>query len=201
MTHLTHADWKPMSATNATKDSLLVAEDVWRSFGAAPALQGVGFTATAGEVTGLVGPNGSGQDDPVVDSCDSSRSRSGTGSHRWPRSDEGSTPSQKILGWVPDTFGFYENLTAHEYLGFAGAARRLSAPSAQARATELLEVVHLGAYSAQPVHVLSRGTKATPCLRERSRSPPERPTPRRTCRGIGSGESRRPFELGASFGQ
>ena len=115
-----------MSATNATKDSLLVAEDVWRSFGAAPALQGVGFMATAGEVTGLVGPNGAGKTTLLLILATllaPDRGLVRIGGHD-PMRDQ--LQVRKILGWVPDTFGFYENLTAHEYLGFAGAARRLS---------------------------------------------------------------------------
>jgi ABC-2 type transport system ATP-binding protein len=63
------------------------------------------------------------------------------------------------MGWVPDTFGIYDNLTCSEYLTFSGATRHLSPASADARAAELLELVHLEAHAARQVHLLSRGQK------------------------------------------
>jgi len=66
---------------------------------------------------------------------------------------------RKILGWVPDSMGFYDTLTTTEYLAFAGSARRLSMAAARARAVELLDLVHLAEFGDRQVHVLSRGQK------------------------------------------
>jgi ABC-2 type transport system ATP-binding protein len=63
------------------------------------------------------------------------------------------------MGWVPDVFGIYDNLTSTEYLTFAGEAYGLSRRDAAARARELLTVARLEEFADSPVHVLSRGQK------------------------------------------
>jgi ABC-2 type transport system ATP-binding protein len=64
-----------------------------------------------------------------------------------------------ILGWSPDVFGVYDNLTAREYLEFFAAAYLLPKRERRPRADELLETIHLTEYARSPVHVLSRGQK------------------------------------------
>jgi ABC-2 type transport system ATP-binding protein len=137
----------------------VVVDDVWRSFGPAPALRGVAFRASAGDVTGMVGPNGAGKTTLLLIvstllAPDQGRVRIG-----------GLDPAtetagvRRLLGWVPDAFGFYENLTTEEYLEFSGQARLLSKSRAHDRARQLLELVRLGEWANRPVHVLSRGQK------------------------------------------
>jgi ABC-2 type transport system ATP-binding protein len=137
----------------------VVARGVARRFGAVEAVRGIDLTAQAGEVTALVGPNGAGKTtlllvlatllvpdagevrvaghDPLTD-ADAVRAR---------------------LGWAPDVFGLYDNLTCREYLQFCGAAMRLGKAAARGRAAELLELARLVDQADQPVHTLSRGQK------------------------------------------
>src|SRR6476659_3301211 len=121
----------------------VTATGVRRSFGAVQAVRGIDLTARPGEVTALVGPNGAGKTtlllvlatllvpdagqvrvagfDPVLEP-DAVRAR---------------------MGWSPDVFGLYDNLTAREYVQFFADAYRLSAARARARAQELLELARL----------------------------------------------------------
>jgi ABC-2 type transport system ATP-binding protein len=64
-----------------------------------------------------------------------------------------------LTGWMPDSFGTYDTLTAREVLEFAASAYRLRRDRGEQRARELLELIHLADYSDLPVHVLSRGQK------------------------------------------
>ena len=147
-----------MTTAPAAGDGI-VATGVRRRFGDVEAVRGMDLTAAPGEVTALVGPNGAGKTtlllvlatllvpdagtiriaghDPVTDS-DAVRAR---------------------MGWSPDVFGLYDNLTAREYLEFVGAAYRMSATAAALRATELLATARLSEFADRPVHVLSRGQK------------------------------------------
>ncbi len=147
------------SVSAAASEHAVDVAGVRRSFGTAEALQGVDFTAAFGEVTGMVGPNGAGKTtlllilatllapdqglvriaglDPLINTAD----------------------VRRLLGWVPDVFGFYENLTAREYLAFSGEARRLSRKLAAERAATMLELVRMAEWADRPVHVLSRGQK------------------------------------------
>ena len=130
-----------------------------RSFGAVHALAGVDLDARPGRVTALIGPNGSGKTtlllvlagllvphaghvrvggfDPVTDG---------------PR-------ARARIGWMPDTFGTWDSLTAREVLLTFAAAYRLPRAAAEARVSELLETVHLSEFADRPASVLSRGQK------------------------------------------
>ncbi len=144
--------------TGGTGPAVLV-QGVWRRFGASEALRGVDFAAEAGEVTGMVGPNGAGKTTLLLILSTLLAPDQGVvrlGGHD-PMSDAAAV--RRIMGWVPDTFGLYENLTCNEYLVFSGATRQLSRDRAVARAAELLELVHLDALATKQVHLLSRGQK------------------------------------------
>jgi len=144
--------------TGGTGSAVLV-QGVWRRFGASEALRGVDFAAEAGEVTGMVGPNGAGKTTLLLILATLLAPDQGVvrlGGHDQ-MSD--AVAVRRIMGWVPDTFGLYENLTCNEYLIFSGATRQLSRAGAVARAAELLELVHLDAMATKQVHVLSRGQK------------------------------------------
>jgi ABC-2 type transport system ATP-binding protein len=142
-----------------TQTTGVVAEGVRRSFGDVQAVRGIDLTAHPGEVTALVGPNGAGKTtlllvlatllvpdggtvriaghDPLVD-ADAVRAR---------------------MGWAPDVFGLYDNLSCREYLVFCGRAMRRSRSDAAARAVELIERARLTDHVDRPVHTLSRGQK------------------------------------------
>jgi ABC-2 type transport system ATP-binding protein len=64
-----------------------------------------------------------------------------------------------LTGWMPDSFGTYDTLTAREVLEFAASAYRLRRDRGEQRARELLELIHLADHADLPVHVLSRGQK------------------------------------------
>jgi ABC-2 type transport system ATP-binding protein len=147
-----------METTDGTEHAVFV-QGVWRSFGGAEALRAVDFTASAGEVTGMVGPNGAGKTTLLLILATLLAPDQGVvrlGGYD-PMSEAAAV--RRIMGWVPDTFGIYENLTCSEYLIFSGATRQLSRAAAAVRATELLELVHLDALAAKQVHLLSRGQK------------------------------------------
>ena len=135
------------------------ARGVRRWFGEVEAVADIDLEAPAGQVTALVGPNGSGKTTLflvlatllVPDAGEVS-----VGGH-----DPVTEPDavRAMLGWSPDVFGVYDNLTAREYLEFFAAAYLLPKRERRARADELLETIHLTEYAGSPVHVLSRGQK------------------------------------------
>jgi ABC-2 type transport system ATP-binding protein len=146
------------TGTDSSQPAVFV-ERVWRSFGGAEALRGVDFKAEAGEVTGMVGPNGAGKTTLLLILATLLAPDRGLVrllGHD-PMSETGAV--RRVMGWVPDTFGIYDNLTCREYLTFSGATRRLPPAGAALRADELLALVHLEAHAATQVHLLSRGQK------------------------------------------
>lgn len=146
------------TGTDSNEHAVFV-QGVWRSFGGAEALRGVDFTAEAGEVTGMVGPNGAGKTTLLLILATLLAPDHGVVRLRGHDPMSETAAVRRIMGWVPDTFGIYDNLTCSEYLTFSGATRRLPPARAGARAAELLELVHLEAHGAKQVHLLSRGQK------------------------------------------
>lgn len=141
------------------KELGVAVRDVWRHFGVVPALSGVNLSAPYGQVTALVGPNGAGKTtlllilatlltpdrgEVAVAGLDPARDPDGVRSR---------------IGWMPDAFGVYDQLTVSEYLGFFADAYRLPRGTAADRVAELLTLIHLTEYAYRPVHVLSRGQK------------------------------------------
>ncbi|WP_246236437.1 ABC transporter ATP-binding protein [Actinomadura chibensis] len=67
--------------------------------------------------------------------------------------------ARDALGWMPDTFGVYDQLTVDEYLAFFADAYGLPKDERPRRIRALLSLVHLEDRLGQPVHALSRGQK------------------------------------------
>jgi ABC-2 type transport system ATP-binding protein len=133
--------------------------DVWRHFGTVPALSGVTLSAPYGQVTALVGPNGAGKTTLLL--ILASLLRPDKGEVRVAGADPVTDPYgvRASMGWMPDSFGVYDQLTVREYLGFFADAYRLKRSGVANRVAELLTLIHLAEYAYQPVHVLSRGQK------------------------------------------
>jgi len=133
--------------------------DVRRSFGPVQAVRGISLRAAPGEVTALVGPNGAGKTTLLL--ILATLLTPDAGELRVAGHDPVTEPDavRARMGWSPDFFGMYDNLTAREYLEFFAAAYRLPRAAARDRAAELLELARLAEYGDQPVHVLSRGQK------------------------------------------
>jgi ABC-2 type transport system ATP-binding protein len=137
----------------------VVASGVRRSFGPVQAVRGIDLTAAPGEVTALVGPNGAGKTTLLL--VLATLLVPDAGEVRVAGFDPVREPDavRARMGWSPDVFGLYDNLTAREYIRFFADAYRLGAARADARADELLELARLSEFADRPVHVLSRGQK------------------------------------------
>ncbi|WP_417233802.1 ABC transporter ATP-binding protein [Arthrobacter sp.] len=135
----------------------VVATSLARSFGTVQAVQAIDFTARPGEVTALIGPNGSGKTTLLL--MLASLLAPDAGGIRICGIDPVADPraARAQLGWMPDTLGVWEELTAHEILAMMGRLYGASKAAAAARADELLELVMLREFAARPARVLSRG--------------------------------------------
>lgn len=137
----------------------VAATGVRRSFGPVSAVSGMDLRAAPGEVTALVGPNGAGKTTLLL--VLATLLVPDAGQVRVAGFDPVREPDavRARMGWSPDAFGLYDNLTAREYVAFFAAAYRLGAARARTRSVELLELAGLTEYADRPVHVLSRGQK------------------------------------------
>jgi len=149
----------PPADALSTAPAGVVARGVRRTFGAVEAVRGIDLTAPPAQVTGLVGPNGAGKTTLML--VLATLLVPDAGDVRVAGHDPVTEPDavRARMGWSPDVFGLYDNLTAGEYLTFVGEAYRLGRARARARAHELLSLVGLPDWADRPVHTMSRGQK------------------------------------------
>lgn len=101
---------------NTTAIAGISARGISRHFGSVAAIRRIDFTAHPGEVTALIGPNGSGKTTLLL--ILASLLAPDSGDVRVAGFDP-CTDARRVrraVGWMPDTLGVWESLTAHEIL-------------------------------------------------------------------------------------
>jgi ABC-2 type transport system ATP-binding protein len=111
------------------------------------------------EVFGLLGPNGAGKTTTILMLLGLTEPASGTA--RVFGFDPVREPLQvkKLVGYLPEKVGFYENLTARENLMFITDLNGMSYKEGRLRANEVLEMVGLKDRADMTVNKFSRGMK------------------------------------------
>ena len=132
---------------------------VEKSYGAVRAMDGIDLEVPEGSVFGLIGPNGAGKTTSML--VISTLLSRDAGQVEVVGVDPEANPAavRKVLGYMPDSFGFYENLNASEYLDFFAAANKVPAAKRPALIADLLALVDLEQKAATDVNTLSRGMK------------------------------------------
>ncbi|WP_461189017.1 ABC transporter ATP-binding protein [Arthrobacter sp. Z4-13] len=147
----------PEAAGRPEPDGGITARAVSRSFGAVRAVDHMDFHAPAGKVTALIGPNGAGKTTLLLMLASLLAPDEGSISVGGldPRRHRAEVRSR--LGWMPDTLGVWESLTAREILTQMARFYRLPAQGIGQRVSEMLVRVRLEDLAEQPARVLSRG--------------------------------------------
>ena len=110
-------------------------------------------------VLGLLGPNGAGKS--TLMRILATITKATSGSVTWNGKDIARSPDElrAVLGYLPQDFGVYPNLTAIEFLEYMAAIKGMDAKSAQRRIDELLQVVNLIEAARRPLGGYSGGMK------------------------------------------
>ncbi|MFE6689391.1 ABC transporter ATP-binding protein [Streptomyces sp. NPDC057743] len=108
-------------------------------------------------MVGLLGPNGAGKSSLMRIAATVTRPTSGR--VRFHGEDAVARPNglRRALGYLPQDFGVYPNLTSREFLSYLAAAKGVSARTARARIDELLELVNLTEAVRRPLGTYSGG--------------------------------------------
>jgi len=110
-------------------------------------------------VLGLLGPNGAGK--TTLMSILATITRSTEGRVTWNGADVAANPDalRATLGYLPQDFGVYPNLSAVEFLEYLAAVKGLDAKSSKQRIDELLNLVNLTDVRKRPLGGYSGGMK------------------------------------------
>ena len=108
-------------------DIVIEAKGLTKRYGAAYAVDGVTFDVAAGEIFGLLGPNGAGKTTTILmllGLSDISAGQARVFGHDPMREP---LAVKRLVGYLPDSVGFYDNLTAAENLHYTARLMGLDA--------------------------------------------------------------------------
>ncbi|MBP7951264.1 MAG: ABC transporter ATP-binding protein [Verrucomicrobiales bacterium] len=145
-------------------DSAIHVENLHRTFDRIKAVDGITFAIPHGQVVGFVGANGAGKTTTMrilatLDYPTSGRAFvQGINVVLYPRK------VRSLLGWVPDSFGTYENMTVLEYLDFFARALNYRGAERVRRIQDVVEFTDLSPLCDRMVNKLSKGQGQRLCL-------------------------------------
>jgi ABC-2 type transport system ATP-binding protein len=130
-----------------------------KTYGSLVAVDHLDLSVPAGSIYGLIGPNGAGKTTTLSILSTLLAPTSGTAAVMGldPVGDQAEV--RRVLGYMPDFFGVYDDVKVHEYLDFFAAAYRVPASKRPAIVSDLLELVELSHKADSFVDALSRGMK------------------------------------------
>jgi ABC-2 type transport system ATP-binding protein len=110
-------------------------------------------------VLGLLGPNGAGK--TTLMNILATITRATEGTVTWNGAEVAKDPNalRAVLGYLPQDFGVYPNLSAQEFLEYLAAVKGLDATAARRRIDQLLNVVNLADVRGRPLGGFSGGMK------------------------------------------
>lgn len=143
----------------APEQTVIEVQGLTKRYEKAIAVDGITFTVGAGEIFGLLGPNGAGKTTTILMLLGLSDISAGTArvfGHD-PMRDPLSV--KRLVGYLPDSVGFYDNITAVENLHYT--ARLMGIPKAERerRIVEALARVGLKDVTDKKVGAFSRGMR------------------------------------------
>jgi ABC-2 type transport system ATP-binding protein len=134
-------------------------KDLTKNYGKATVVDHLNFHVKENEVFGLLGPNGAGKTTTILMMLGLTEPASGT--VRVCGFDPTREPIKvkRIVGYLPETVGFYDDLTARENLEFIASLNNISRADARRNVDSVLEMVGLTEQRDVITKKFSRGMK------------------------------------------
>lgn len=140
-----------------SNEILLEAENLVKTFGTVRAVDGLNLQVRAGEMVGLVGPDGAGKTTAIRLLCGLLQADSGRinlGGYEIPAQVE---KAREELGYLAQRFSLYGDLTVKENLDFFGEVFDVPDAERKQRSEELLRFAGLEEFANRPASALSGG--------------------------------------------
>jgi ABC-2 type transport system ATP-binding protein len=133
--------------------------DLTKRYGSVLALDRLTLTVQRGQILGFVGPNGAGKTTTIKILVGLARPTSGSARVAGADCVREARKIKRLVGYMPDTFGSYDNMRVVEYLDFFGAAFGIRRRERVRRIGEVLDTAGAGSFRDLYVEALSHGMK------------------------------------------
>jgi ABC-2 type transport system ATP-binding protein len=131
--------------------------DLTKRYDEFTALDSLSITVSAGQILGFIGPNGAGKTTTIRILVGLLKPTSGTARIAGADCLGESRKIKRLVGYMPDDFGKYDNMRVSEYLDFFGAAYGIGRRKRVLRIDETLEIAGAANMKDLFVDALSRG--------------------------------------------
>ena len=128
------------------------------------AVAGIDLSVDQGEIFGLVGPNGAGKTTTLRILATLLLPSAGTAEIAGMSVTRNPDEVRRVLGFMPDSFGVYDDMKVWEYLDFFARCYGIGPADRRRMIGDLLELVDLGTKRDDYVQTLSRGMQQRLCL-------------------------------------
>ena len=143
---------------------MLTIYDLTKKYGSFTAVNHLSLHIPEGDLFGFVGPNGAGKTTTIRIVCGLLKASGGSVRIGNTNARMGSKEMKRLIGYVPDFFGVYDNLKVHEYMDFYGSRYGMQLRDIAKLSDDLLELVNLSDKKDFYVDTLSRGMKQRLCV-------------------------------------
>jgi ABC-2 type transport system ATP-binding protein len=140
-------------------DIVIEAQGLTKRYGRAVAVNGISFTVARGEIFGLLGPNGAGKTTTILMMLGLTEVTSGTVSVLGRNPVREPLEVKRHVGYLPDSVGFYDHMTAADNLRYTAALIGFDAAEREKRVMGALDRVGLADVANQRVATYSRGMR------------------------------------------
>jgi ABC-2 type transport system ATP-binding protein len=143
---------------------MLRTEGLTKSYGKLQALKHLDLEIESGDIMGFIGPNGAGKTTTIKIVSTLLKPTTGTAYVDGIDVLQHPTEVRRILGYMPDFFGVYDDVKVWEYLDFFAAAYRIPKNKRRVTIDNVLDLTDLMVKRDDMVDALSRGMKQRLCL-------------------------------------
>src|SRR4026209_310759 len=144
--------------------AIVAARGLLKRYDGTVAVAGADLSTAQGEIFGLVGPNGAGKTTMLRMLATLLQPTSGDAEIAGESVRRNPQAVRRLLGYMPDALGVYDDMKVWEYLDFFGRCYGLRPAQRERMIGDLLELVDLASKRDAYVQSLSRGMQQRLCL-------------------------------------